>query len=86
MYRLSPGEVDGALATRTAVIDGQQTIQIAIVMTADPSWEKIGQLSRESRPRQRDCGDPPSACVPEGNLLRCHVKTGLAARARLVTA
>jgi hypothetical protein len=47
MYRLSPGEVDGALETRTAVIDGQQTIQIAIVMTADPSWEKIGQLTRE---------------------------------------
>lgn len=47
MYRLSPGEVTAAMETRTAVLDGRQTIQIAIVMSPDPSWEKIGQLTRE---------------------------------------
>lgn len=47
MYRLSPDNVDGAMQTRTAVIDGRQSIQIAIVMTPDASWEKIGQLTRE---------------------------------------
>ncbi len=47
MYRLSPGTVDATLATRTAVVDGRRTIQIAIVMSPDPSWEKIGQLTRE---------------------------------------
>lgn len=47
MYRLSPGTVDAALQTRTAVLDGRRTIEVAIVMTPDPSWEKIGQLSRD---------------------------------------
>lgn len=47
MYRLSPDAVEAGLQTRTAVIDGQRTIQVAIVLSPDPSWEKIGQLSRE---------------------------------------
>ncbi len=47
MYRLSPEAVDASLQTRTAVLDGRRTIQVAIVMTPDPSWEKIGQLTRD---------------------------------------
>lgn len=47
MYKLTPGTVDATLATRTAVVEGRRTIQIAIVMSPDPSWEKIGQLTRE---------------------------------------
>lgn len=47
MYRLSPDAVDGTMVTRTAVIDGRASIQVAIVMTPDASWEKIGQLTRE---------------------------------------
>ena len=47
MYRLSPDNVNGNMQTRTAVIDGRASIQIAIVMTPDASWEKIGQLTRE---------------------------------------
>jgi hypothetical protein len=47
MYRLTPGNVDANMDTHTAVIDGKRTIQVAIVMRADPSWEKIGQLRAE---------------------------------------
>jgi len=47
MYKLSPGAVDTTLTTRTAVVEGRRTIEVAIVMTPDPSWEKIGQLTRE---------------------------------------
>jgi hypothetical protein len=47
MYKLTPGAVDATLATRTAVVEGRRTIQVAIVMTPDPSWEQIGQLSRD---------------------------------------
>jgi len=47
MYRLTPGSVDASMETRTAVVDGRRTIQVAIVMRADPSWEKIGQLRAE---------------------------------------
>lgn len=47
MYRLSPGDVTADMQTRTAMVDGRPTIEVAIVMTADPSWEKIGQLNPE---------------------------------------
>lgn len=47
MYRLTPGSVDASMESRTAVIDGRRTITVAIVMRADPSWEKIGQLRAE---------------------------------------
>ena len=47
MYRLSPDAVDASMETRTAMVDGQRLIQVAIVMTPDPTWEKIGQLTRE---------------------------------------
>lgn len=47
MYRLTPGDVSASMQTRTAVIDGRPSIAVAIVMSADPSWEKIGQLSPE---------------------------------------
>lgn len=47
MYRLSPDEVTAGMQTRTATVDGRSTIEVAVVMSADPSWEKIGQLSPE---------------------------------------
>lgn len=47
MYRLTPGAVDATMATRAAVVDGRRTIEVAIVLSPDPSWEKIGQLTRE---------------------------------------
>jgi hypothetical protein len=47
MYRLTPEAVDAGMETRVAVIDGQPTIEVAIVMSPDASWEKIGQLSRD---------------------------------------
>lgn len=47
MYRLTPTSVDASMQTRTAVVDGRRTIQVAIVMSPDPSWEKIGQLQRD---------------------------------------
>lgn len=47
MYRLKPGMVDASMETRVAVIDGQRMFEVAIVMSADPSWEQLGQLTRE---------------------------------------
>jgi hypothetical protein len=47
LYKLSPETITADMQTRTAVIDGKQTIQIAVVMTPDPSWQKIGQLQSE---------------------------------------
>ena len=47
MYKLTPEAVDASMQTRTAVVDGRRTIQVAVVMSPDPSWEKIGQLSPE---------------------------------------
>jgi hypothetical protein len=47
LYRLSPANVDANMESRTAVVDGRRTIQVAIVLRADPSWEKIGQLRAE---------------------------------------
>jgi hypothetical protein len=44
MYRLTPESIEAGMQTRTAVVDGRRTIQVAVVMTPDPSWEKIGQL------------------------------------------
>lgn len=47
MYKLSPEVIEAGMQTRTAVVDGKRTIEVAIVMTPDPSWEKIGQLRPE---------------------------------------
>ncbi len=45
MYKLSPEVVDGRLVVRTARLDDGSTMQIAVVFGADPSWQKVGQLS-----------------------------------------
>lgn len=47
MFKLSPGTIDASMQTRTAVVDGKRAIQVAVVMSPDPSWEKIGQLLPE---------------------------------------
>lgn len=44
LYKLTPETIAANMTTQTAVVDGRQTIQVAVVMFPDPSWEKIGQL------------------------------------------
>ena len=44
LYKLSPEQVDGQLVTRQAMLNGRTAIQVEIALSADPSWEKIGQL------------------------------------------
>ena len=44
MYKLTPEQVDGTLVTRQALLNGQTIIQVELALSADPSWEKIGQL------------------------------------------
>ncbi|HEX6746211.1 MAG TPA: PEGA domain-containing protein [Longimicrobium sp.] len=43
LYKLTPEDVQGTLATRTAMND---VMTVRVVLSADPSWEKIGQLAR----------------------------------------
>ena len=43
LYRLTPEDVQGTLTTRTAMSD---VMMVRVVLSADPSWEKIGQLAR----------------------------------------
>ena len=46
LYTLSPEQVQGTLtpnAPRAAVADG---VYVAVVLVADPSWKRIGQLER----------------------------------------
>lgn len=43
LYKLTPTEVNATLTRPTATLDGQ-ALMIAVVLSADPSWEKIGQL------------------------------------------
>jgi len=47
MYKLTPSTITTNLETRSAMIDGRRTIVVAVVMTPDPSWQKIGQLRAE---------------------------------------
>jgi hypothetical protein len=44
---LPQSALDGDGGNPFAVIDRQPTIEVAIVMSPDASWEKIGQLSRD---------------------------------------
>jgi uncharacterized protein YceK len=43
LYKLTPTEVNATLTRPTATLDGQ-ALMIAVVLSADPSWQKIGQL------------------------------------------
>ena len=43
LYKLTPTEVNATLARPTATLDGQ-ALMIAVVLSADPSWEKVGQM------------------------------------------
>ena len=47
MYKLTPGQLNARLRNEnTASIQKGENIYIAVVMKADPSWEKIGTLQK----------------------------------------
>jgi hypothetical protein len=43
LYKLSPDQVEAALVSGTAMRSGDGLV-VRVVLSADPSWEKIGQL------------------------------------------
>lgn len=45
MYKLSPSEVNANLAGRTSATTNGDQLTIAVVLSANPSWEKIGQMT-----------------------------------------
>jgi hypothetical protein len=48
LYELSPSEVSANLARQTSVAPAKPgTVNVFVVLKADPSWKKVGQLSRE---------------------------------------
>jgi uncharacterized protein YceK len=48
LYELSPSEVNAALAKQSAsAVSKPGTVNVFVVMQVDPSWTKVGQLSRE---------------------------------------
>lgn len=46
MYKLSPTQVSATLG-EMAFIEGGDGIAVAVVLGADPAWEKIGQMEAE---------------------------------------
>ena len=46
LYKLTPEQIAGGMTTQTAnaTTDG---LYVAVVLRADPTWQKIGQLDRE---------------------------------------
>jgi hypothetical protein len=47
MYKLSPEQIAPTLGMRQATLENvDDVLYIAVVLHADPSWEKIGQLER----------------------------------------
>jgi hypothetical protein len=47
MYKLTPEDVNGTLAQGTAMRRGDNLI-VRVVLSPDPSWQKIGQLTPAS--------------------------------------
>lgn len=47
MYKLSPSEVNATLGAGSSAARNGDQIFVAVVLQADPSWEKIGQMVRE---------------------------------------
>jgi uncharacterized protein YceK len=43
IYKLTPTEVNASLTRPTALLNGD-ALMIAVVLSPDPSWEKIGQM------------------------------------------
>lgn len=43
LYKLTPDEVNASL-TRPTALRGGDALMIAVVLSPDPSWEKIGQM------------------------------------------
>ena len=47
MYKLTPDQVQAVLIKEdTALLLQEDTLYIAVVLEPDPTWEKVGQLSR----------------------------------------
>ncbi|MBD0319054.1 MAG: PEGA domain-containing protein [Gemmatimonadetes bacterium] len=45
MYKLSPDSINGELGQASAMTGPRDQIMVRVVLAADPSWEKIGQLT-----------------------------------------
>jgi uncharacterized protein YceK len=43
LYKLTPTEVNASLTRPTALLNGD-ALMIAVVLSPDPSWEKVGQM------------------------------------------
>ena len=70
MYRLTPGTVDANMETRTAVVDGKRTIQVAIVMRADPTGRRSGNSAPSSDHRGATTQhDDPLRMLREGIVM-----------------
>lgn len=47
MYRLSPNEINAEMnKTGTAALDNKDSVYVAVNLTVNPNWEKIGQLEK----------------------------------------
>lgn len=46
MYNLSPKEINAQMAKGTAFTHKKGDVYIAVALTIDPSWKKIGQLEK----------------------------------------
>lgn len=47
MYKLTPDQVIATLGKSTVINKNQDNLYIAVTMTPDPSWEKIGELTKQ---------------------------------------
>ena len=47
LYKLSPEQVAGQMGKRTANAVTREGLYVRVVMAADPSWEKVGQMRIE---------------------------------------
>lgn len=45
MYKLTPDTITGELGQMSAMTGPRDQIMVRVVLAADPSWEKIGQLT-----------------------------------------
>ena len=46
-YKLSPEQVAGHMCTRPANAVTREGMYVRVVMAAEPSWEKVGQMRME---------------------------------------
>ena len=49
IYNLTPGEINAQLTQGTVFNSTKNGVYIAVVLTSDPSWKKVGQLEKISK-------------------------------------